>query len=80
MPPTATTQRGKHMRFINKRFECSTKEFAELKERNVGYCAICGTAHEGIEPDARNYKCDSCDAKQVFGLEELMIMGRVTVG
>ena len=41
---------------------------------NPGFCLICGNESEGVEPDARNYECESCGAEQVFGAEELMLM------
>lgn len=42
---------------------------------NTGFCLECGEEQEGCEPDARNYRCDSCDARQVFGAEEVLMMG-----
>jgi hypothetical protein len=41
---------------------------------NPGFCLICGAEAEGVEPDARNYQCESCGADQVFGAEELMMV------
>jgi len=38
-----------------------------------GFCLACGLEHEGIEPDARRYKCESCGARQVYGIEELIL-------
>jgi hypothetical protein len=56
---------------------------AELEERcfenNSGFCVNCGEEHFGIEPDARNYQCDSCEEMQVFGTSELMMMGQINV-
>jgi hypothetical protein len=40
---------------------------------NPGFCLVCGCEAYSVEPDARNYKCESCDAKQVFGIEELIM-------
>ena len=40
---------------------------------NPGFCLICGNVAEGVEPDARNYTCESCGAEQVFGIEELVM-------
>lgn len=39
-----------------------------------GFCLICGCEAYGVEPDARNYECESCGAKQVFGIEELIMI------
>lgn len=38
-----------------------------------GFCLACGNEADGVEPDARNYRCESCGAKQVFGCEELLM-------
>jgi predicted RNA-binding Zn-ribbon protein involved in translation (DUF1610 family) len=41
----------------------------------IGFCLSCGEEASGCEPDARNYVCESCGEEQVFGAEELLIMG-----
>ena len=43
----------------------------------IGYCLACGSEHEGIEPDAREYICDQCGERQVYGAEEILIMDMV---
>jgi len=40
---------------------------------SIGFCVACGAETDGVEPDARNYKCDECGANKVFGAEELLI-------
>ena len=40
---------------------------------NPGFCIACGCEHEGCEPDARNYKCEACGERKVFGAEELLL-------
>lgn len=40
---------------------------------NPGFCIACGEEAEGCEPDARNYECESCGERKVFGAEWLMI-------
>lgn len=42
-------------------------------DRNLGFCVHCGEEAHGVEPDARNYKCESCGERQVFGAEEILI-------
>ena len=37
-----------------------------------GFCVHCGADADGCVPDARNYKCEQCGERQVFGAEELM--------
>lgn len=40
---------------------------------NIGFCKECGYSQDGCEPDARNYKCESCGAMAVYGAEEMLI-------
>lgn len=40
-----------------------------------GFCRACGTDVDGVEPDARHYRCPACGAREVFGAEELALMG-----
>jgi hypothetical protein len=52
---------------------------AAIEERdtslsNPGFCLACGEDADGCEPDARNYECECCGEKQVFGAEELLFM------
>lgn len=43
-----------------------------------GGCTACGELqYGGVEPDARNYECEGCGEKAVFGLEELLVMGMI---
>ena len=49
-------------------------EDAMMSLENPGFCLACGEDAYGCEPDARTYKCDYCDAMQVFGAEEVMFM------
>lgn len=40
---------------------------------NPGFCISCGEEADNCEPDARNYKCESCGKKTVFGAEEILL-------
>ena len=42
---------------------------------NPGFCLACGNEQEGCEPDARNYECEECGKRKVFGAEEILMMG-----
>jgi hypothetical protein len=44
-------------------------------EEYIGFCLACGAEQDGVEPDARGYDCDTCDAPRVYGAEELLMMG-----
>ncbi len=39
---------------------------------SIGFCRDCGHKHYGVEPDARNYECESCGAMAVYGAEEML--------
>lgn len=40
---------------------------------NPGFCVACGNEQEGCEPDARNYECEACGKRRVFGASELLM-------
>ena len=44
------------------------------EDDHLGFCIACGDEAYGVEPDARRYVCESCDAKAVYGAEELLLM------
>ena len=46
---------------------------------DLGYCLACGAEKGCCEPDAREYPCDDCGEFKVYGLEELMMMGKVEI-
>lgn len=41
---------------------------------NPGFCIACGFEQDGCEPDAREYECESCGKRKVYGAEELLLM------
>lgn len=41
---------------------------------HLGFCLACGAEAYGVEPDARNYECEECEEKEVFGAAELLFM------
>jgi predicted RNA-binding Zn-ribbon protein involved in translation (DUF1610 family) len=42
---------------------------------NLGFCIACGAEAYCVEPDAREYECESCGEHKVYGAEECLIMG-----
>jgi len=40
---------------------------------NPGFCLVCGEEAMGVEPDARRYTCEACEAPGVYGAEELLL-------
>ena len=47
---------------------------AVQQDDNLGFCLSCGEEAFSVEPDARKYKCESCDQHSVYGASELLIM------
>lgn len=41
---------------------------------NPGFCLACGEEADGCEPDARNYTCEYCGERRVFGADEILLM------
>jgi len=41
----------------------------------LGFCLACGEEAYNVEFDARRYTCESCGKAQVYGAEELLLMG-----
>ncbi len=39
---------------------------------HLGFCIACGEEACCVEPDAREYTCESCGKAQVYGAEELL--------
>ena len=52
-------------------------EYLELNENFGGFCIECRDEAYGVEPDARRYRCESCGAPAVYGVEELLIRGLI---
>ena len=51
----------------------SEEEYLELTDDWGGFCVLCGEFTTGVEPDARQYECEACEKKSVYGLDELMV-------
>jgi hypothetical protein len=61
------------------RFEMSQSEFIGCANNNEGCCVSCGETAFGVEPDARKYECESCEKNGVYGMQELLLMGFITL-
>jgi hypothetical protein len=44
------------------------------EDNNLGFCLVCGAEASGVEPDAREYQCEGCGQRKVYGAEELLFM------
>lgn len=60
------------------KIELTEQEYVAGCEENLGYCVACGEESYECEPDARNYVCEYCGQRQVFGIEELCLMGLIS--
>lgn len=50
----------------------------QVEDGTNGGCTSCGHVQEGgVEPDAREYECEECGEKKVYGLEELIVMNEL---
>jgi hypothetical protein len=38
-----------------------------------GFCILCGADADGVEPDARRYRCEACGERGVYGAQELLM-------
>jgi len=52
-------------------------EYEEMRGDNMGFCRACGEFADNIDPDTCNEECEFCGAYEVFGLNELLMMGEV---
>lgn len=63
-----------------RRFEMTEEEYRALVDDSEGLCVACGSIRGCCEPDARKYRCDDgCQQFTVYGVEELMLMGRIAL-
>lgn len=69
------TYRNKAGRMLHCPVIESDDEMYEVNDSDEGFCLGCGSTQGCVEPDARRYKCESCDENLVFGFQELLIMG-----
>ena len=61
------------------RFVMSEPEYRALLRDDIGLCLNCGGERECCEPDARKYPCPDCQELTVYGAEELLVRGRITL-
>jgi predicted RNA-binding Zn-ribbon protein involved in translation (DUF1610 family) len=62
-----------------KTIEMTEEEYQDLVDDYCGVCLSCEEIADNVEPDATNYKCDSCGKNTVFGIEEALIMGNIDI-
>ena len=42
-------------------------------EEYLGFCISCGSDQYNVEPDARQYRCECCGKRSVYGAEEILL-------
>jgi hypothetical protein len=60
-------------------FAMSEADFKNRDDQYVGLCLKCGHERSCCEPDAREYDCEECDENQVYGMQELLVMGKIRI-
>lgn len=55
-------------------------EYIALTEGYVGLCDNCGEEQGScVEPDAERYLCEACGRREVYGVEQLLLLGQVEI-
>ena len=61
-------------------FKMRQDVFKQHCDEHDGICLACsGIAYSDTEPDAENYLCDNCGEEEVYGIENLLIMGHIQI-
>lgn len=56
------------------------KEYMKHWEEYAGFCFKCGDVQEdGVEPDARAYRCYACNENKVYGAQYGVLFNRIIV-
>ena len=64
---------------MNSDLNMTLAQYQEHSDNNDGFCTHCGAEQYGVEPDAKGYECDECGRCKVYGLDELLLMGLITI-
>jgi hypothetical protein len=62
-----------------KKIRLTEDQYISGREDYKGYCLKCGDEAYCVEPDARRHSCDSCGAAAVYGIEDLLMSGRLVI-
>ncbi len=66
------------LRDLTMKIPFDTLKVALEQDDNIGFCLGCGADYYGIEPDGAAGECEECGALEVYGAEEILIMGEYT--
>jgi hypothetical protein len=77
--PAQARSQLRHYHFAHMDSSITADRVIEAVERelttldNPGFCLHCGAEAEGCEPDAQQYRCESCGETAVYGAAEILI-------
>lgn len=60
-------------------FAMTKEEFESYRDDSIGLCLACGAERDMCEPDAEAYDCEDCEKSFVFGMDTLLILGRIKI-
>lgn len=60
-------------------FQLTSETYQEMEENYIGLCLGCQEEQDGCEPDARKYECQCCHENRVYGVPQLLIMGKIEI-
>lgn len=55
------------------------EDYQRYIDKSIGICIACGVKHYFCPPDTRGRTCDACHEKRVYGVPELLKVGRVNI-
>jgi len=60
--------------------QMTEEEFIQHRDDCNGICLHCKeVVYGGVEPDAERYRCEICEQDEVYGIEQLMLMGYIEI-
>lgn len=51
--------------------------YREFQNDHAGVCVKCNAVNFEVEPDACGYECEDCGKFAVYGIEQLMVCGKI---
>ena len=64
---------------VRRTFPMTTDEYHQHVNDSDGACLGCFAWTCGVEPDAEKYDCEACGDPRVYGIESLLMRGRVVI-
>lgn len=58
----------------------TAEDLANMQIEDAGACINCGEWAYNVDADAQHYECTNCGEMEVYGSEELVIMGLIDFG